>query len=204
MTYSQKLRDPRWQKVRLQIFERDGWKCQQQGCGSRPETPLAVHHKRYERGREPWDYPLENFLTLCEKCHDKAHGINVKRGNLVEGDFYEWRELPGLLGFAPRGYLTEDERRGEILCGCFKLDHNPDAPDILLAGDKADVVQKARLFARQKQFIPIFVKATDTEWEYCGKYRVETFTSNKAEIAIQGERSERDEIAVVLFLEKEK
>lgn len=204
MTYSQKLRDPRWQKVRLQVFGRDGWKCQQPDCVSRSETPLAVHHKTYQRGREPWDYPLENFLTLCEKCHDKAHGINVKQENLVEGEFYEWDDLPSVLGFAPRGYLTENSSKTEILCGCFTLKYNPDAPDILLAGDEAPVVRKAKLFDKQKQFIPIFIKAVDTEWEYCGKYRVEAMTSNKAEIAIHGERAKRDEIALVLFLEKEK
>lgn len=29
--YAKKLMDPRWQKKRLEIFKRDGWKCQ--NCG---------------------------------------------------------------------------------------------------------------------------------------------------------------------------
>ena len=34
--YMDKLRDPRWQRKRLQVLERDGWKCR--SCGSMGET----------------------------------------------------------------------------------------------------------------------------------------------------------------------
>ncbi|MDV2988548.1 MAG: hypothetical protein P3T54_00075 [Dehalogenimonas sp.] len=65
--YSEKLRDPRWQKKRLQIMERDGWKCQ--FCGSEKDT-LNVHHKDYVYGREPWDYPDDWLITYCQSCHE--------------------------------------------------------------------------------------------------------------------------------------
>ena len=68
--YSEKLRDPRWQKLRLQVFERDGWRCL--SCGDSTKT-LAVHHKRYERGLEPWEYPLDSLMTLCEPCHQEEY-----------------------------------------------------------------------------------------------------------------------------------
>lgn len=64
--YSQKLRDPRWQKLRLQVFERDEWTCQR--CGDK-ESTLAVHHKRYQKGLDPWDYPADFLITVCEQCH---------------------------------------------------------------------------------------------------------------------------------------
>jgi len=67
MAYSDLLKDPRWQKKRLEIFQRDDWACFE--CGSKENT-LHCHHKKYEYGRLPWDYPDENFLTLCEACHD--------------------------------------------------------------------------------------------------------------------------------------
>lgn len=66
MTYSQKLRDPRWQKKRLQILERDGWKCR--ACGD-AENNLQVHHVVY-RKIDPWDYPDECLQTLCCDCHE--------------------------------------------------------------------------------------------------------------------------------------
>ncbi len=70
--YLKKLRDPRWQKIRLLIFERDNWKCQICLCD---EKNLQVHHKYYFFENDPWDYPLDCFLTLCEVCH-KSETIN--------------------------------------------------------------------------------------------------------------------------------
>jgi hypothetical protein len=68
--YLQLLRDPRWQKVRLDVFQRDGWTCKH--CYSTTET-LQVHHKRYLPGRRPpWESPLEDLVTLCEVCHQQA------------------------------------------------------------------------------------------------------------------------------------
>jgi hypothetical protein len=66
--YLEKLRDPRWQKMRLKILERDGWKCAV--CEDANST-LHVHHKYYERGCDPWDYPETALVTLCEACHKK-------------------------------------------------------------------------------------------------------------------------------------
>lgn len=68
--YSAKLRDPRWQKLRLEVFERDEWACQK--CFDTNST-LAVHHFRYISGREPWEYPLHLLTTLCENCHSEEY-----------------------------------------------------------------------------------------------------------------------------------
>jgi hypothetical protein len=65
--YSEKLLDPRWQKKRLEVFQRDGFACQY--CFD-TESTLAVHHLYYEKGKEPWDYPLEALITLCSDCHE--------------------------------------------------------------------------------------------------------------------------------------
>lgn len=64
--YSEKLLDPRWQRRRLQIMERDNWTCQQ--CYD-TETTLNVHHIWYS-GRDPWDAPDEALVTLCRDCHE--------------------------------------------------------------------------------------------------------------------------------------
>lgn len=67
ISYSEKLKDPRWQKKRLQIMDRDGFKCQL--CDDEKST-LNVHHKYYIFGRDPWDYNDELLITLCESCHE--------------------------------------------------------------------------------------------------------------------------------------
>jgi hypothetical protein len=66
--YQQKLRDPRWQKKRLEVFERDEWACQQ--CFDSKST-LHVHHFYYEQGKDPWDYAMEALVTLCADCHEE-------------------------------------------------------------------------------------------------------------------------------------
>lgn len=67
--YWEKLRDPRWQKKRLEIMERDKFKCCQ--CGDMSST-LNVHHGYYERGLDPWEYDDDTLWTLCERCHEDA------------------------------------------------------------------------------------------------------------------------------------
>lgn len=67
MTYSDKLKDPRWQKKRLQVLDRDDFKCTL--CGDKKET-LHVHHKSYHKSGNPWDTELENLSSLCATCHN--------------------------------------------------------------------------------------------------------------------------------------
>lgn len=64
--YRKKLLDPRWQRVRLLVFARDGWSCV--ACGEMTRT-LHVHHLRYEAGKDPWEADTETLATLCELCH---------------------------------------------------------------------------------------------------------------------------------------
>jgi len=72
LTYSEKLKDPRWQKKRLEILERDGWACQE--CGAKDKT-LFVHHGYYETGKEPWEYENETLHSLCEPCHNDGDDL---------------------------------------------------------------------------------------------------------------------------------
>lgn len=65
--YWQKLQDPEWQKKRLEVFKRDDFTCSR--CGETKRT-LAVHHRYYVSGRQPWEYPMAAFRTLCVDCHE--------------------------------------------------------------------------------------------------------------------------------------
>jgi hypothetical protein len=65
--YLEKLRDPRWQKKRLLILERDQFCCR--SC-SDPDSTLHVHH-HYYTGCDPWDIPDDALITLCEECHEE-------------------------------------------------------------------------------------------------------------------------------------
>ena len=67
-TYSEKLNDPRWQKKRLEVMDRDNFMCNT--CFSTIKS-LHVHHAYYEKGKNPWEYPSEALTTQCESCHEK-------------------------------------------------------------------------------------------------------------------------------------
>lgn len=69
MTYSDKLKDPRWQKRRLELLNQANFTCGQ--CDSKTNT-LHVHHGLYRKGVEPWDYEDAVMHVLCEACHEKA------------------------------------------------------------------------------------------------------------------------------------
>ena len=65
-SYSKLLLDPRWQKKRLEILNRDDFTCQ--SCFDNEDT-LHVHHCFYKKGQDPWDYPDTSLITLCKDCH---------------------------------------------------------------------------------------------------------------------------------------
>jgi hypothetical protein len=75
-SYAEKLLDPRWQRKRLEIMQRDAWRCQH--CADERST-LHVHHRDYHYGLEPWDYPDAWLVTLCATCH--AHETFGRRTN---------------------------------------------------------------------------------------------------------------------------
>ena len=97
MTYYEKLKDPRWQKKRLEILNRDEFTCKI--CNDTKST-LHIHHKYYEYGNDPWDYPDNCFITLCADCHEseemnikeysKLFIDTLKKSNFVADD---WREI---------------------------------------------------------------------------------------------------------------
>ena len=74
MKYTEKLKNPRWQKKRLEILQRDDYKCRLCNDG---DSTLHVHHKYYKRNRDPWEYEDVTYITLCTSCHGKAHEQEV-------------------------------------------------------------------------------------------------------------------------------
>jgi len=90
-SYAEKLRDPRWQRRRLEIFQRDNWKCQ---LCSRTDLELHCHHL-YRTTEDPWDEPDLHLLTVCQLCHEQQpsnpHGgfKNPKRLYLTDQEWWD-------------------------------------------------------------------------------------------------------------------
>lgn len=79
-SYMELLRDPRWQKVRLETMQRAGFACER--CGDK-ETTLNVHHKNYKRDHAPWEYEMNNYVCLCRPCHEEIHEQKEMVNNLI-------------------------------------------------------------------------------------------------------------------------
>jgi len=98
-TYGEKLLDPRWQKKRLEVMERDKFKCR--SCHADSET-LHVHHLFYDKGAEPWEYEESALLTLCKTCHS-----DMEQGRkYVLRLFTSRKEIERALGFLSLNYLS--------------------------------------------------------------------------------------------------
>ena len=110
MEYSEKLKDPRWQKKRLEILERDDWRCQKCLDGN---TTLHVHHRKYLPNSDPWDYPDHLLITLCENCHADEKEIWAKCSSAFIEQFQEKFLGHHLAAFAAG-------------IGCLKLQSVPD------------------------------------------------------------------------------
>jgi len=100
LTYQDKLKDRRWLAKRSEIIVRDNNTCQH--CFSENDPLLNVHHKKYIYGKEPWDYPNELLITLCEDCHEEEH-LRLKS--------VEEREC---IAKESEMFCKEDSIRGEI------------------------------------------------------------------------------------------
>lgn len=94
-TYAELLKDPRWQKKRLLVLERDSWECVH--CGDADKT-LHVHHRIYRKNTKPWDYEDNVYETLCEACHKKA--TELQREFNEQLAHLDYTDMVTLLGYA--------------------------------------------------------------------------------------------------------
>lgn len=80
-TYYEKLKDPRWQRKRLEVMQRDDFACTR--CGAKDET-LNVHHWFYAKSGNPWDAKTNHLDTLCEDCHVKVEGMIMACKSMIQ------------------------------------------------------------------------------------------------------------------------
>lgn len=82
-SYVEKLKDPRWQKMRLEVLNRDDFSCV--SCGDSEET-LHIHHCYYDWELEPWEYELKSLITLCATCHEQETAIGYTYKNKLSAE----------------------------------------------------------------------------------------------------------------------
>lgn len=119
------------------------------------------------------------------------------------GERYARPHISEVLGGSSIDYLPTVD--GRVVCGCVTLDHNPEAPNIIIPGTGPVIQRTAELFCQQTHFVPLFIRRQTNEWEYVGNFRVARFTTDPADIAAHhcSSITPLSEITRVIFLERQ-
>jgi hypothetical protein len=94
-TYREQLEHPMWQRKRLELLSERSFQCE---CCHSAEKQLHVHHKRYEKNKEVWEYENDDLLCLCKDCHKIRHNLERKIAEIASNLSYGW--LLRLAGYA--------------------------------------------------------------------------------------------------------
>lgn len=137
LTYSEQLKHPNWQKLRLEVLSGANFKCSV--CDDK-ETTLHVHHKQYIKGRLAWEYEASNFEVLCEICHEQAHLSKSELNHILA--LIPSSEIPAisdlLLGWSSKwrhGIEPNDPRTLMIGALAMFIDNALDINEIEMIGD---------------------------------------------------------------------
>jgi len=66
-------------------------------CGATEKT-LHVHHKYYEKGLKPWEYPDTSLHCLCADCHKSIQAVHMELNRQIGR--LDLSDLDVLLGYA--------------------------------------------------------------------------------------------------------
>ena len=106
-----------------------------------------------------------------------------------------------------RGGVVQDylpHAGGVVVAGCFSKDVNPHAPTVILPGTGPEIEKWARVFARQLNSVPVFIKQRSNTWYCMGKFRCTRLADDAETIAEHSANTARDDVTMVLFLERDK
>jgi 5-methylcytosine-specific restriction endonuclease McrA len=62
-----------WEKKRAAILRRDKYLCQECKKYGRTTQAVTVHHIQHLEDRPDLALENTNLVSLCQKCHNKAH-----------------------------------------------------------------------------------------------------------------------------------
>lgn len=133
--YFRQLKDPRWQKRRLEILTRDDFTCRE--CQDNSST-LHVHHTHYVWDQSPWEASDKYLITLCKDCHEEIgrvekeyipqmmasikacfYGENIRKITKIFQHIQEYNNSPAVINALENFF--DDGRLWEIVeCYCDK------------------------------------------------------------------------------------
>jgi len=106
MDYKEQISHPKWQKKRLEILERDEFKCRY--CNN-SNSSLHVHHLVYHKNKKIWEYENNLLITYCKDCHNRWHNIKENINSYLAVDLDKLEEIATLLDSV--NYITPKKIR---------------------------------------------------------------------------------------------
>jgi ribosomal protein S27E len=157
---------------------------------------------------------LKNERTCpgCGKSRARITGSKGRNGkaiitwdyapNFTIGKKYSRKEISAALGGSEVEYLPTENK--SVVCGCFTLEHNPEAPDIVIPGTGKVIEREAKQFCEQNYPVPIFIKRRVNEWEYVGDYKAVNHSTAATDIAAnhKGSITPLKEVTRVIFMKR--
>ena len=116
------------------------------------------------------------------------------------GESYTRDKIHEAFGGEKETYLPQSGKK--IVCGCFSLEANPQAPNEILVGNAPKVIEKAEILIGQIEPIPVFIKRASNNWEYKGIYRFRKHSKDKKIIHEKERSSGREDLVMIIYLEK--
>ena len=115
------------------------------------------------------------------------------------GDTYTRQQINAIVGGGFQSILPT--KNGRVVCGCFELSINPEAPREVLVGVGPLRERTATWTVLQQTPIPVFVKREAGEWEYMGRWRAVRYLDSSHKLLEGEERAKRKGVAGILYME---
>jgi hypothetical protein len=117
------------------------------------------------------------------------------------GCSYTREQINAMVGGGVQSFLPT--KNGRVVCGCFLLKLNPDAPAEVLVGVGPQRENTAKVAVLQLTSIPVFLKGDVGEWEYIGRYRAYRYLERAHKLLADEERAKREDVAGILYMRKD-
>lgn len=112
--------------------------------------------------------------------------------DFTSGKLYTRKQIHASVRGGLQDYLPMHQRH--VVAGCFRLDKNPKAPTVILAGKGDRIEFAARTLAKQTDAIPVFIKQATNQWRFEGYYLCERVSTNPDEIERERSQAGRSDI----------
>lgn len=115
-----------------------------------------------------------------------------------KGQDYSRSDIHTQVGGSIQSYLPNVN--GKVVAGCFRIDTNPDAPNLILPGIGPQIKRAANLLISGEYAIPVFIKQAVNQWRFAGNFRVSRICVDPVEIKKQSQKSGRNDISSILYM----